>query len=248
MKLLAQVAQELRARFGRGGCPVVIGAVSPIIAGRRDGAVQGPLDAGMPALRGAGACAPRPAAPVELVNDAAVLGSVPRFCAFVEVFYGNVNPPPFWIDPVPDPRHQQDPDHARLLAYPVVPPADCIIPPNLRPCCGQPMRELACCPNAIIVGVDRIWTVHPVRRHVKAPQPCRAGQVVGHQVYRHEGTDARACPEIDALLPVIIKCASPGTMLKSRSRGCPGTAESYGERRHLRCRRDGKSRQQQEGC
>ncbi len=63
MKLFGQVAQEPRARCGRGGCPVVIGAESPIRAGRGDGSsIQGPPGAGVPALRGAGADAPGHAA------------------------------------------------------------------------------------------------------------------------------------------------------------------------------------------
>ena len=61
MKLFGQVAQEPLTRCGRGGCPVV-GAESPVIAGRGDGSIQGPLDAGVPALRGAGADAPGHAA------------------------------------------------------------------------------------------------------------------------------------------------------------------------------------------
>ncbi len=62
MKLFGQVAQEPLTRCGRGGCPVVVGAESPVIAGRGDGSIQGPLDAGVPALRGAGADAPGHAA------------------------------------------------------------------------------------------------------------------------------------------------------------------------------------------
>ncbi len=62
MKLFGQVAQEPLTRCGRGVCPVVVGAESPVIAGRGDGSIQGPLDAGVPALRGAGAHAPGHAA------------------------------------------------------------------------------------------------------------------------------------------------------------------------------------------
>ncbi len=39
MKLFGQVAQEARGRRGRRGGSVVIGAVSPISAGRGDGAI-----------------------------------------------------------------------------------------------------------------------------------------------------------------------------------------------------------------
>ena len=73
MELLGQPAQEPRARRGPIGCPIVVGAKSPIRAGRGDFSflrVQGPLYAGMPALRGADAGTSAMAAS-ELVDHAA---------------------------------------------------------------------------------------------------------------------------------------------------------------------------------
>ncbi len=87
MELLGQSAQEPRARRGPIGCPVVVGAESPISAGRGDGSflrVQGPLYAGMPALCGADAGTSAMAAS-ELVDHAA--GSCSRIGAVVIVPY-----------------------------------------------------------------------------------------------------------------------------------------------------------------
>ncbi len=83
MELRGQAAQEPRTRSGPIGGPVIVGAVSPIRAGRRDFAVhgiQGPADAAMPALRGTGA---GPPAAVHLVDHAA--GGAGRIGAIVIV-------------------------------------------------------------------------------------------------------------------------------------------------------------------
>ncbi len=113
MKLFGQVAQEARGRRGRRGGPVVVGAVSPVRAGRGDGggAIQGLLDAGVLALRGAGADAPGHAAlGMGHIEFSIALHHSARFAGFV--LDDDLNHPHIRIDGIARSGQQDNTDHA----------------------------------------------------------------------------------------------------------------------------------------
>ncbi len=187
MKLFGQVAQEPLTRCGRGGFPVVIGAVSPIIAGRGDGSIQGPLDAGVPALRGAGADAPGHAA-LGMGHIAILTGRhLPARLFAVLVPDYELHHSLLRIDGVARSGQQDNTDHAwsgdEVVVFEtgrsrVVAEAIQVHPGRRAGCIG--------CRGALPVdAVPEVAAFIEVGRHAKVPKPVIAGYGMRHHVDRH---------------------------------------------------------------
>ena len=165
MELRGQAPQEPCTRFGRIGGPIVIGAVSPIRAGRGDFAfirVQSPPDAGMLALHGAGAGAPGTAAGIELVDHAVNGGIV----AEVIFRYGDVYVTSCRADGVAGAVDDLDPHITAIPAVNgVVPPAKVTVIPISVPC-RNPHADVA--PDVAVVNVigEKPWI--PILKEVRA--------------------------------------------------------------------------------
>ncbi len=151
MEVLGQATQEPRARRGRRGCPVVVGAVSTIIARRGDGSFQGPPYAGMPAL--CGADAGTSATTVSKLIDHAA-GRRRRIGAVVIVPYGKGVAASCRVDGVAG-AVGDDQHHFRVAGVQIViAPADgpTLRNPRLRVArtSGRPPRQAAACDPFIL--------------------------------------------------------------------------------------------------